>query len=60
MEINNGLLGTTFVVFLVLKLIGVITWPWFWVFSPLIAGVAIFLVTFVVMLLVAKRQKWSR
>ena len=30
-----GLGGVLFVVFLVLKLIGVITWSWWWVTSPL-------------------------
>ena len=30
-----GLGGLTFLVFLVLKLFGVITWSWWWVTSPL-------------------------
>jgi hypothetical protein len=30
-----GFLGTIFIVFLVLKLTHVISWSWWWVFSPL-------------------------
>lgn len=30
-----GLGGLVFIVFLVLKLTGVITWAWIWVFAPL-------------------------
>jgi len=36
-----GILGTLFIVFLVLKLVGVITWGWFAVCSPLLAGLAL-------------------
>jgi hypothetical protein len=34
---NSGIdvLGAVFIVFLVLKLIGTITWPWLWVTAPL-------------------------
>jgi hypothetical protein len=44
-------LGTTlFIVFLVLKLCGVIDWSWWWVFLPLIApyilGTAVLLIIF--------------
>lgn len=35
MRIDIGLPGLIFVVFLVLKLIGVIDWSWWWVTSPL-------------------------
>lgn len=30
-----GLMGATFLVFLVLKLVGVIEWSWWWVAAPL-------------------------
>lgn len=50
-----GLAGVLFVVFLVLKLIGVITWPWIWVFAPLwipfvlvVTGLAVFFVVILV------------
>ena len=36
-----GLTGVVFVVFLILKLIGVITWSWWWVTAPLWIGVII-------------------
>lgn len=37
-----GILGTLFIVFLVLKLTGNIDWSWWWVTSPLWIPVAIF------------------
>lgn len=36
-----GILEVLFVVFLVLKLVGVITWSWWWVFAPLYPAIAI-------------------
>jgi hypothetical protein len=38
-----GVLGTLFLVFLVLKLTGNIDWPWWWVTSPLWIPFALFL-----------------
>jgi hypothetical protein len=35
---------TLFVVFIVLKLVGVIDWPWLWVLSPLWIGLVVGLV----------------
>lgn len=37
MQKNNGLsiAGVTQIVFLILKLTGLINWKWIWVFSPL-------------------------
>lgn len=37
------LLDVLAVVFIVLKLVGVITWSWWWVFSPLWASILIWL-----------------
>ena len=34
-EIDTTLIGFLFVVFLILKLIGVIDWSWWWIFAPL-------------------------
>ena len=31
-----NILGVLTVIFIVLKLVGVITWSWWWVFSPII------------------------
>lgn len=36
-----GLGGAVFIVFLVLKLTGVIAWSWWWVTAPLWGGVAL-------------------
>lgn len=38
-----GLCGTVFIVFLVLKLVGTITWSWWWVTAPLWIPLAIVL-----------------
>lgn len=37
-----GLCGALFIVFLVLKLIGTITWSWWWVTAPLWIPLAVF------------------
>jgi len=47
-----GLCSVLFVIFLVLKLVGVIDWSWFFVFLPLIIGAGIWLVIFLVSLIV--------
>ena len=39
-----GLGGVLTVVFITLKLTGVITWPWLWVLAPLWAGLILALV----------------
>ena len=40
------------IVFIVLKLVGVITWSWLWVLSPLWISLALFLVVFIFVLLI--------
>ncbi len=45
-----GLLGAVFLVFLILKLTGVIAWSWLWVFAPLWIPALIALVGFVLFL----------
>lgn len=45
-QVNSGSFGLgtiLFIVFLILKLTGVISWAWIWVFMPLIVPVALFL-----------------
>ena len=52
-----GVLGLTFIVLLVLKLTGLATLSWWWVFAPILLGVGIvtaFLVLFVIVALVAR------
>jgi len=48
---NLGLADILTVVFIVLKLIGVIDWPWLWVLSPLLVSFALFLLILVITLL---------
>lgn len=50
-----GLGGVLTIVFVVLKLVGVIDWSWWWVLSPLLIGIALslFLVLLVTVLAVA-------
>lgn len=42
------------IVFIVLKLIGVITWSWIWVLSPLWIGTVFWLIVIFIMWLIAK------
>lgn len=52
-----GIVGLLTIMFVVLKLAGVIHWPWLWVLAPLwmpfVAGVVVF-VLFVVVVILAK------
>lgn len=48
--------GLLAIVFIVLKLVGVINWSWLWVLSPLWIGLAIALLIFVVGLIIALRN----
>lgn len=62
---NTGLsLGTVlFIVFLVLKLCGTITWSWWWVTAPLWipAGIALILIALIAMIFPeACREWWNR
>ena len=46
-----GLLG---IVFIVLKLVGVIDWPWIWVLSPIWGGIVIGTIVFLIVLMIIK------
>ncbi len=48
-----GFIGTLLIVFIVLKVIGVITCSWLWVFSPLWISLALLVVMITVAVLVA-------
>lgn len=48
-----GFTGLLAVAFIVLKLCGVITWPWVWVLSPLWIGLVVFLIILLVILILA-------
>ena len=68
---GSGLMTTLTVVFVVLKVTGVITWSWLWVFSPMWLTILLFLVglLFFVAIVVIKsyfdnrkikREKWVK
>jgi len=48
-----SLAGVLLIVFIVLKLIGVIAWSWLWVLSPLWIGFAIWIVFMVFVLIIS-------
>lgn len=52
-SISIGLGTILGIVFLILKLVGIITWPWIWVLAPFWIGIALYLVIFILMLLFA-------
>ena len=52
-NISIGLGTILGVVFLILKLVGVIAWPWIWVLAPFWIGIALFLIVFIITLLFA-------
>ena len=56
MKSNNasggiGFFGVLAIVFIVLKLVGVISWPWFWVLSPIWIPIALMIIGFIIFLL---------
>ena len=50
-----GLCGVIFIILLILKLIGVISISWWWVFSPLIIGFAIGIISLIILILISKK-----
>lgn len=48
-----GFAGLLTIVFIVLKLLGKITWSWWWVLSPLWINAAVVLLILAIMLIVA-------
>ena len=57
---GSGFCGLLTVAFIVLKLVGVISWSWWWVLAPLWIPVAIMLLCFIVGLIVAFIQQLVR
>ena len=54
-EVTTGGLSLStvlFLIFLVLKLCGVITWSWWWVTAPLWGGIALILAILIVFMLI--------
>lgn len=64
-NVNNrgsiGICGLLTIVFIVLKLCGVIAWSWFWVCFPAIVGAGIWILTLllsmIICIIVAKKGK---
>ena len=50
-----GLCGVVFIILLILKLFGVISISWWWVFSPLIIGFILGVLLLILMILVIKK-----
>lgn len=50
-----GLCSVLFIILLTLKLIGVISISWWWVFSPLIVGFAIGIICLIILILISKK-----
>ena len=57
---NSGggisLCGIIFIVLLILKLFGLISISWWWVFSPLIIGFVIGLIFLIILILISKKS----
>lgn len=43
--------GALAILFIALKLTGVISWPWLWVWSPLLIGYAVVILFFIIALI---------
>lgn len=43
--------GALTILFVALKLTGVISWPWLWVWSPLLISYAVFILFFIIALI---------
>ena len=50
-----GFFGVVFIILLTLKLLGVISISWWWVFSPLIIGFAIGVICLIFLILILKK-----
>ena len=50
-----GLCGIIFIILLTLKLLGVISISWWWVFSPLIIGFAIGVICLIFLILILRK-----
>lgn len=51
-----GLFGVVFIILLILKLFGVISISWWWVFSPIIIEVVIWII--ILLIIGSTRNKW--
>lgn len=51
-QIGPGFAGTLTIVFIALKLLGYITWPWIWVLAPMWVGLVIGLTILLIVLFI--------
>ena len=51
-----GFFGVIFIALLILKLFGLISISWWWVFSPLIIGFAIGVICLIFLILISRRS----
>ena len=54
-----GIVSVLTIVFIVLKLLGVIRWSWIWVLSPIWISAVIVVAVFSVILIVGRIKKWK-
>ena len=52
-----GLTGLLTLVFIVLKLCGVVTWSWWWVLSPIWISIGICAMLLIIMFFIVKKEK---
>jgi hypothetical protein len=58
MELIMGIPTILCLIFIALKLIHFIDWPWLWVFSPLIVNMALYIIGFIVFIFKYNRRRW--
>ena len=51
-----GFFGVIFIVLLILKLFGLISISWWWVFSPIIIGFAIGIICLIILILISRKS----
>lgn len=58
LDLNVGIILT--IIFVILKLIRIISWSWWWVFSPFWISVIIELIVLVIFWIKYEVNKWTR
>ena len=66
MQINIGFIGLLTIVFVTLKLCGVISWSWLWVLSPLWIGALVAIAILLIIVAIAfieytqDKRRWKK
>ena len=55
-----GVTGVLTLIFVVLKLVGVISWSWWWVFSPILIDIGLSILIVIICLMYTKSDKEKR